>query len=452
MCIVRYDQTMKLDLSKQKYRSSYWSTYINLLRQKRIPQNHHSYYVLDVEYFMSAFPKRALSSLSQDEIEAYLKSKLETQLESWQKIQLIEAIQLLLVEVADTRAARYVDWAYWRERVMGDVSTPTNRPLRQERSGVNAQWLDELTRKIQAKNYSIRTEKTYLNWVKQFDFFLRGRKFDEVTPRDVEAFLSYLAIDRKVSKSTQNVALNSVVFLMREVLNRPPDDYGFSHAKRDRRLPTVLSKAEVKKLLEHAPENFSLMIGLMYGTGMRLMECVRLRVKDIDFDYSQIIVREAKGNKDRVVPLPDRYRDALQNQLKFVALQHQDDLKIDAGGVFLPESLVRKYPNTQKDLRWRYVFPSMRISVDPHSGVKRRHHIHETSLQKAVKRASEAAGLMKRVSSHVLRHSFATHMLEAGYDIRTVQELLGHNDVETTMIYTHVLNKPGLSVKSPVDF
>ncbi len=443
---------MKVDLSNKKYRSNNWTAYINLLQRKRIPQKSHPYYVSAVEYFMHAFPKRALSSLSQDEIEQYLAAQLQKRLESWQKIQLIEAIQLLLIEAVDIRTARFVDWGYWREQVIDSNLLPDNRPLKQRSAGVNSAWLFELTRKIQAKNYSIRTEKTYLNWVKQFDCFLRGRKFDDVAPRDIESFLSYLAVDRKVSKSTQNVALNSVVFLMREVLNRPADEYGFTHAKRDQRLPTVLSKDEIKRLLVHVADDYALMVGLMYGTGMRLMECVRLRVKDIDFDYSQIIVREGKGNKDRVVPLPDCYRDAIHAQLAFVKQQHQEDLALDAGGVFLPESLIRKYPNTQKELRWRYVFPSSRISFDPHSGAKRRHHIHATALQGAVKRASESAGLLKRVSSHVLRHSFATHMLEAGYDIRTVQALLGHADVETTMIYTHVLNKPGLSVKRPADF
>ncbi len=405
-----------------------------------------------VESFIAAFPNRNIQDISQNEIESYLERTLAVRLESWQKIQLIEALRLLLIEVADTRPARFVDWAFWRESVMGGGIVHSNRPLHQKCTGVNAHWLNELSRKIRAKNYSIRTEKTYLNWVKQFDFFLQGRKFDEAKRQDVEAFLSYLSVDRKVSKSTQNVALNAVVFLMREILNHNPEEYRFRHAKRGRRLPTVLNKAEIKALLAHTDEKYALMVGLMYGTGMRLMECVRLRVKDVDFAYGQIIVREAKGDKDRVVPLPERYRQDLISQIERVEKLHEEDVSKGVGKVYLPVALSKKYPNAQSELIWQYVFPAVKISIDPQTGVRRRHHLHETGLQKAVKRASIKANIKKKVSSHVLRHSFATHMMEAGYDIRTVQELLGHHDVETTMIYTHVLNKPGLSVKSPVDF
>ncbi len=443
---------MDIDLSLAKYKSSNWMTYLNLLNKKRIYQSRYPYYVRDVEYFISSFPKRNLQDIEQSEIEAYIENIVSRKLESWQKLQAIEALQLLLVEAVDSRPARYVDWAYWREKVLGDADGPVKPMHKNHQSGLNKKWLNEMSRKLQAMNYAIRTEKTYLHWAKQFDSFLQDQVFDVVSPQDVEAFLSYLAVERKVSKSTQNIALNAVVFLMREVLNRNPDEYKFRHAKRGRRLPTVLSKAEVMRLLEYAPLSYRLMMGLMYGTGMRLMECVRLRVKDIDFDYSQIIVREGKGDKDRIVPLPDKYRDELTVQIEKAHEKHQQDLANGAGGVYLPEALARKYPNAQKEFHWQFLFFATRVSSDPNSGALRRHHIHASSLQKAVKSAADSAKINKKVSSHVLRHSFATHMLEAGYDIRTVQELLGHNDVETTMIYTHVLNKPGLSVKSPVDF
>jgi len=443
---------MEIDLNSPKYHSANWKVYINLLNKKRIYQSRHSYYVRDVEYFIAAFANRKLQDIEQNEIEIYIEKIVSRNFESWQKLQVIEAIQLLLVEAVNSRPARFVDWAFWREKVLGDESSPVKPLQKNNHSGLNKNWLNEMARKLQAMNYAIRTEKTYLHWAKQFDYFLNDRAFEVVTPKDVEAFLSNLAVDRKVSKSTQNIALNAVVFLMREVLNRNPEEYKFRHAKRGRRLPTVLSKDEVKRLLEYAPASHRLMIGLMYGTGMRLMECVRLRVKDIDFDYAQIIVREGKGDKDRVVPLPERYKTEIQDLIEKANKTHQQDLSNGAGSVYLPEALARKYPNAQKEFHWQFLFGATRISIDPNSGAYRRHHIHETSLQKAVKRAALAAKINKKVSSHVLRHSFATHMLEAGYDIRTVQELLGHNDVETTMIYTHVLNKPGLSVKSPADF
>ena len=443
---------MDIDLTSDKYKSSNWMIYLNLLNRKHIYQKRHAYYVRDVEYFIAAFPKRKIQEIEQSEIEVYIESFVFKNIENWQKLQALEALQLLLVEAVNSRPARYVDWAYWREKILGDEAGPVKLVRQNMQSGINQNWLDEMSRKLQAMNYALRTEKTYMHWAKQFDSFLQDTLFDVVNPQDVEAFLSHLAVDRKVSKSTQNIALNAVVFLMREVLDRNPEDYKFRHAKRGKRLPTVLSKLEVKRLLEHAPESYLLMIGLMYGTGMRLMECVRLRVKDVDFDYSQIIVREGKGEKDRIVPLPEKYREELLLKVEKLNEIHQQDLNNGAGGVYLPEALARKYPNAQKEFMWQFLFCSTRISVDPKSGAHRRHHIHASSLQKAVKSSAVASKINKKVSSHVLRHSFATHMLEAGYDIRTVQELLGHNDVETTMIYTHVLNKPGLSVKSPVDF
>ena len=443
---------MDIDLSLSKYKSSNWMVFLNLLNRKNIYQSRHPYYVRDVEFFIAAFPKRSLQDIEQQEIESYIENILTKNTENWQKLQAIEALQLLLVQAVESRPARYVDWSFWREKVLGGVEGPVKFTQKNQQSGLNKKWLYEMSRKLQAMNYAIRTERTYMHWAGQFDSFLKDQVFDVVSPQDVEDFLSFLAVERKVAKSTQNIALNAVVFLMREVLNRNPEEYKFRHAKRGRRLPTVLSKTEINCLLEHAPASYRLMIGLMYGTGMRLMECVRLRVKDIDFDYSQIIVREGKGDKDRIVPLPEKYRDELRLHIEKAHEIHQQDLSNDAGSVYLAEALARKYPNAQKEFHWQFVFFATRVSHDPKSGALRRHHIHPSSLQKSVKSAADSAKINKKVSSHVLRHSFATHMLEAGYDIRTVQELLGHNDVETTMIYTHVLNKPGLSVKSPADF
>ncbi len=225
----------------------------------------------------------------------------------------------------------------------------------------------------------------------------------------------------------------------------------FVRAKRPKTLPVVLTKPEAISLLENLEGIYYLMAALLYGTGMRLMECVRLRVKDIDFGYQQIVVRQAKGKKDRVVPLPVSLIEKLKLQLELSKTFYQQDLKDGNCNVFLPESLSRKYPNASKEWIWQYVFPSKRLSVDPRSHIVRRHHIHENGLQKQVKKAAQLAKINKQVKCHTLRHSFATHLLEAGYDIRTVQDLLGHADVSTTMIYTHVMNKPGISVQSPLD-
>jgi len=276
---------------------------------------------------------------------------------------------------------------------------------------------------------------------------------EEIGIRDVQRFLSHLAIERNVAASTQSVALNAVVFLFKEVLERPLEGMEFVKTKRKASLPVVLTREEAGALLAHMDGMFGLMAGLMYGTGMRLMECVRLRVADVDFGCKAIVVRDGKGGKDRIVPLPVRYERELQTHLGEVEAQHKEDLAAGAGYVFLPNALARKYPNAPREWIWQYVFPSARLSRDPKSTRVRRHHVHESSLQRKIKEAATGARIRKKVSSHALRHSFATHLLEAGYDIRTVQELLGHADVSQTMVYTHVLNRPGVvPVKSPVDF
>lgn len=268
----------------------------------------------------------------------------------------------------------------------------------------------------------------------------------------MEGFLAHLAADRGVSASTQNQALNALVFLFREVLGRPLPEMQFARARRPPRLPVVLTRDEVRRLIEALGGTYALMARLMYGTGMRLMECLRLRVGDLDFGSALIVVRDGKGGKDRVVPLPRRLVEPLQRHLKEVRALHEDDLAAGVAGVYLPDALARKAPGAPREWIWQWVFPSAQLSTDPKAGLVRRHHLNETGLQRAIKRAGARAGLAKRVNSHALRHSFATHLLEAGYDIRTVQELLGHADVSTTMIYTHVLNRPGvLPVRSPVD-
>lgn len=269
---------------------------------------------------------------------------------------------------------------------------------------------------------------------------------------EVIRFLDYLAVERRVAVSTQNQAFNALVFFYNNVLELPLGELGgFKRAKRPRRLPVVLTREEVRRLLAGIDGLHGLMTRLIYGTGMRLMECIRLRVQDIDFDYRQIVIRNAKGAKDRIVPLPGVLIKTMRKHLADVRATHLEDLDQGLGVVYLPDALDRKYPNAAREWIWQYAFPSGRLSVDPRSGRTRRHHIHENSLQKVVKLAAQAAAVSKKVSTHTLRHSFATHLLESGYDIRTVQELLGHADVSTTMIYTHVLNRGGKGVQSPLD-
>jgi integron integrase len=305
---------------------------------------------------------------------------------------------------------------------------------------------------IRLKHYSIRTEKSYLSWIQRYMSFHHNRDSKEMGTQEIEAFLSHLAVQREVSSSTQNQAFNALLFLYRDVLKIALDkSINAIRAKKPHHLPTVMTKEETTRLIAAVSPEYQLMVKLIYGSGLRLMECLRLRIKDIDFANSRILVRDAKGMKDRVTMLPDKLKQPLEAHLERVKLLHRDDLAKGYGRVYLPYALERKYPNANAEWEWQYVFPAKLLSKDPRTNAVRRHHVHEHNLQRAVRDAARLAGISKRVSVHTLRHSFATHLLESHYDIRTVQELLGHNDVSTTMIYTHVLNKPGVSVKSPLD-
>lgn len=311
---------------------------------------------------------------------------------------------------------------------------------------------DAIRTAIRARHYSIRTEQAYLDWVDRFLKHYTGLPLDDLGPPHIQEYLNFLAEVRAVAASTQNQALNALLFAFREVLKRDPGYLdGLVRARHPERLPVVYSREEVTRILDRLEGRHRLMASLLYGCGMRLMECVRLRVKDVDFTYRQITIRRAKGDKDRVTMLPDRLVAPLQRHLQAVRTEHDADLAAGYGEVYLPEALARKYPSAGRQWGWQYVFPASRRSVDPRSGVERRHHINESTLQKAVRAAARAAGIVKPGGCHSLRHSFATHLLERGQDIRTVQELLGHNDVRTTMIYTHVLNRGGKGVRSPLD-
>ncbi|MBU1716005.1 MAG: integron integrase [Proteobacteria bacterium] len=311
--------------------------------------------------------------------------------------------------------------------------------------------LDKTRTVLRTLHYAYKTEKTYLEWICRYINFINLKEPDSVGPEEVNKYLEYLATRREVAGNTQRQALNALVFLYAKVLEKPLGEIGaYAKPKKPQRLPVVFTKDEVDQVLEAMEGTVGLMAGLLYGSGLRLAECIRLRVKDIDFERQQLLVR-GKGDKDRVTVLPDRSQEPLREHLQRVKELHDVDLKNGHGEVYLPTALARKYPNALTAWGWQYVFPSANLSVDPRGGKVRRHHINDTTLQKAVKRAVRENGLTRQGSCHTLRHSFATHLLEDGYDIRTVQELLGHADVSTTMIYTHVLNRPGIAVKSPAD-
>ncbi|MES1209758.1 MAG: integron integrase [Pseudomonadota bacterium] len=305
---------------------------------------------------------------------------------------------------------------------------------------------------IRTRHLSPRTEEAYIGWLRRFILFHGKRHPDEMAEPEITAFLSHLATDAHVAASTQNQALAAILFLYQRVLGRELDWLsGMVHAKRPDRLPVVLSRDEVVALLGKMRGVSHLMATLLYGSGLRVLECAELRVKDLDFDRHELTVHDGKGRKDRVTMLPDRLDAPLRSHLARVRANHERDLAKGAGAVALPDALDRKYRGASKDWPWQWVFPASRHYIDRVTGERRRHHLHETVLQRAVKAAVRAARIAKHATVHTLRHSFATHLLEAGYDIRTIQELLGHRDVRTTMIYTHVLNRGGRGVRSPLD-
>jgi integron integrase len=313
-------------------------------------------------------------------------------------------------------------------------------------------FMEQCREVMRFKRLALRTEQAYLEWIKRFIFFHHKRHPQDMGVDEVRAFLTHLANERHVSASTQNQALNALLFLYRHVLDRGMEFVeGFARARRSQRAPLVLTKAEAGRLLAAAPEKYRLFFQLLYGTGMRLMEGLRLRVKDVDFERNQIVVHDGKGEKDRVVMLPDKPKLELQGHLERVRLLHERDRAEGLGAVALPGALKVKYPNAEREWGWQWFWPGRTISVDPRDGQRKRHHLKDTSVQRVMQEAVRLAQLKKPATCHTLRHSFATHLLENGYDIRTVQELLGHKDVTTTQIYTHVMQKPGLGVRSPLD-
>ena len=446
----------------------FWHNYLSILEKSSVPKRVRPYYRKAVEGYISANPGRRLATHTAADVERYLAAKGRLPyLQEWQFRQIVDALRLLFCAFLRRPWARDLDWEHWRtfaatlqpdhatladDRAPGELSAPSRNALINRFRSTYGEDRVAFVKTLRVRNMAVRTEQAYEGWLARFFAFHAWRPVAAITGADITAFLEYLAVDRRVSASTQRVALNALMFFFREVLGRPLDDtVAYTRAASKRRIPVVLTQDEVRQLLGAMSGQPRLMAALMYGTGMRLMECVRLRVQDVDFGFRQITVRDGKGGKDRVVPLPDRLVSALRTHLVGVRATHADDLEAGFGEVYLPRALARKLGGAALDWRWQYVFPAARLSVDPASSKTRRHHVHETGLQRAIRRAALDAAIEKRVTSHTLRHSFATHLLQGGKDIRVIQDLLGHADLATTMIYTHVLHKGGLGVQSPLD-
>jgi len=448
----------------------FWDLYVAKTAMYAVKKSSVEWYVRNVEEYIHAHKSTRLALHEADDMIAYLSDiGRRGHLQDWQFHQLVFSLKILFIDIVQPPWAATFPWdkqftlAYRQSddapalesqfTFEGYSEDSQKGALLKEISQLFHEDFSSLITEIRSRQYSIRTEEAYVSWLLRFILFNNRRPPSELTQTDVARYLEYLVVKRNVAGSTQAQALNALVFYYKHVVKLELTEMdAFVRARKPKTLPVVLSTKEVSMVLEHFSNNtFKLMANLMYGAGLRLLECIRLRVQDIDFDYKQIMVRNGKGMKDRVVPLPEILVPALRQRICDREHLHKSDLSTGHGDVYLPTALARKYPNALKELRWQFIFCASKLSVDPRSGAVRRHHLHESTLQKAVKKAANLSGLHKRITSHVLRHSFATHLLEAGYDIRTVQELLGHNDVATTMIYTHVMNRPGLAVKSPLD-
>jgi integron integrase len=439
-----------------------WQKFLRFVHASGIRSPADRYHVLRAEHFVRTLKNQSIEDCTAADVTRYLGDLgRRGTLADWQFRQVADALEILLNRVLALGWAAGFDWAYWKSSarrlesshatIARDTSVAAQRAESPARAASQDSWAEAMESEIRRRAYSIRTEQSSLQWVRRF--IAANQRCDprELGSVEVRAFLEHLAVHGRVTASTQNQALSALVFLYREVLKKPLELGGLKRAKRRRYLPVVLTRSEARALLESLGGTQRLMASLLYGAGLRLMEAVRLRVKDVDFGYRQVVVRNAKGGKDRVVPLPDTLVDPLGEHLSRVREIFDEDLRNGLGEVYLPDALAKKYPGAAREWVWQYVFPSGRVSFDPRSGTARRHHLHENGLQKAVKIAARASHIAKKVNCHSLRHSFATHLLENGYDIRTVQELLGHADVSTTMIYTHVLNRGGRGVRSPLD-
>lgn len=444
-----------------------WGRFSKGLLDEGVVSEKQEFYRAWVQKFLRKLKPKRWNQAERGDLVDFLDSLVEEGKTGWQVEQANQALHLFYTEVCP------VDWARqnW-PKTPAAAETLSLRPAaipgppitgpklealkkRVDTGNLPAKlepFIAEVREKLRSERYAYRTEETYAEWIRRFLIFSNPKNRRELNPNSLEEYLNYLALVRRVSASAQNQALNAMQFMFRHVLKRGTATVNnVQRAPTSRKIPVVLSKTEIAKLMGELSGRSLLMAQLLYGAGLRVNECVRLRVKDIDFENHYIVVREGKGSKDRLAPLPETVVASLRTHLKEIKIRWSKDSSLGVEGVFLPDALSVKYPNAEGELGWFWVFPSDELSEDPWTGKLRRHHVHAGTIQAAIKVASRKAGLVKPVSPHTLRHSFATHLLEGGADIRTVQELLGHSDVSTTMIYTHVLGRPGSRALSPLD-
>ncbi len=447
----------------------FFDNYLTCLANASVPVRQRRWYVKRVEAFINAQNGQRIKSLGAADIDRYLdRLARDGHLQGWQFRQCVDALRILYCDLLQGPLCGAVDWGFWHASAQGleerktgasqcttaspgmKPSVRTGKSTLQRVRADHKRLLMRVATEIRRRGYSPRTLQAYEQWVGRFILFCAGRAPAQLGAAEVRAFLEYLAMERGVSAATQNQALNALVFLYDKVLEQRLGELDdFARAKRSRHVPVVLSRTEVAALLQRLAGTQQLLAMLLYGSGMRLLEGLSLRVQDLDFANGQIFVRQGKGRKDRYVPLPDNLAGRLREQVEQVRRLHRRDLAAGCGAVLLPESAAGRYGQVSCELAWQYLFPARRLVVTD-AGVAQRDHLHHSVLQKSVRRAARAVGIFKPVGCHTLRHCFATHLLQAGQDIRTVQELLGHADVSTTMIYTHGLNDPGVEVVSPL--
>jgi integron integrase len=423
----------------------FWKEYNDLLIKLKIPRGICKYYIGWVRQFIIFLNGMPVHQSSHEIVQSFFTNlNNNPELQIWQVEQAHEALNVLFNDYLKINIYNQV---HQEPEKFRDDSR--DKPWMQTNYG---NLLEKVVTEIRVKHYSIRTEEAYTAWVRRFLSFCGAKDTSTLSAEHIKNYLDYLANKRNVASSTQNQAMNAIVFFFTEVLHKEPGDFDdFSRAKLPVLVPTVLTKNEVEHLIAKMSDAPRLVAQLLWGGGLRIMECLRLRIQDVDFEAHRIIVRDGKGAKDRITMLPDKYVTDLKEQIAHARKVFDEDMKNKTAKVFMWPVLERKYPNASKEWIWQYVFPSTRLSVDPRSRTVRRHHLDANAIQRQIKSAALEAGITKRVTCHTLRHSFATALLQAGADIRTVQELLGHYDVSTTMIYTHVLNRPGVVVKSPAD-